>query len=245
MTGEPRAPSRGIASHTLTIDPVSQVIGNKYETYSKMLLEDKEPGCVTARRARWAAGVRTDLLLPLLRAPRQAMDELGLKRYCCRRMILTHVDLVDKLLSYQVRLRNVWSASARTGSRRQRAFRPLPFVHHPADVCGEGARCGPSAIGGRGSAPSFSPTGFGVVVASSCSVRRTHARGRAQRSCSAARQARGGAAGAWRRGVAILARVRSPRALRGESCRPPRLAHAEERGLPRGAASAPARHRTP
>ena len=32
------------------------------------------------------------------------MDELGLKRYCCRRMILTHVDLVDKLLSYQVGL---------------------------------------------------------------------------------------------------------------------------------------------
>ena len=28
------------------------------------------------------------------------MDELGLKRYCCRRMILTHVDLIDKLLAY-------------------------------------------------------------------------------------------------------------------------------------------------
>ena len=29
---------------------------------------------------------------------RQAMDELGLKRYCCRRMIMTHVDLIEKLL---------------------------------------------------------------------------------------------------------------------------------------------------
>lgn len=30
----------------------------------------------------------------------RAMDELGLKRYCCRRMILTHVDLIDQLLQY-------------------------------------------------------------------------------------------------------------------------------------------------
>ena len=29
------------------------------------------------------------------------MNELGLKRYCCRRMVLTHVNLVDKLLGYQ------------------------------------------------------------------------------------------------------------------------------------------------
>jgi DNA-directed RNA polymerase I, II, and III subunit RPABC5 len=26
------------------------------------------------------------------------MDALGLKRYCCRRMLMTHVDLVEKLL---------------------------------------------------------------------------------------------------------------------------------------------------
>jgi DNA-directed RNA polymerase subunit N (RpoN/RPB10) len=28
----------------------------------------------------------------------EAMDQLGLKRYCCRRMIMTHVDLIEKLL---------------------------------------------------------------------------------------------------------------------------------------------------
>ncbi|KAI3657344.1 hypothetical protein MP638_000822 [Amoeboaphelidium occidentale] len=30
----------------------------------------------------------------------EAMDKLGLKRYCCRRMVLTHVDLIEKLLHY-------------------------------------------------------------------------------------------------------------------------------------------------
>ncbi|KAK7191449.1 DNA-directed RNA polymerase II subunit L [Paraphaeosphaeria sporulosa] len=29
-----------------------------------------------------------------------AIDALELRRYCCRRMILTHVDLIEKLLKY-------------------------------------------------------------------------------------------------------------------------------------------------
>ncbi|OEH74078.1 DNA-directed RNA polymerase kda [Cyclospora cayetanensis] len=29
-----------------------------------------------------------------------ALDMLGLKRYCCRRMILAQADLIDKLLAY-------------------------------------------------------------------------------------------------------------------------------------------------
>ena len=30
--------------------------------------------------------------------PGDALDELGLERYCCRRMILSHVDLIEDVL---------------------------------------------------------------------------------------------------------------------------------------------------
>ena len=29
-----------------------------------------------------------------------ALDLLGLKRYCCRRVLLTHIDFIDGLLKY-------------------------------------------------------------------------------------------------------------------------------------------------
>jgi len=31
------------------------------------------------------------------KTPKEILNELGLKRYCCRRMILSHVDLIDKI----------------------------------------------------------------------------------------------------------------------------------------------------
>jgi DNA-directed RNA polymerase I, II, and III subunit RPABC5 len=50
------------------------VIGNKWEAYLGLLQADYTEG--------------------------DALDALGLKRYCCRRMLLSHVDLIEKLLNY-------------------------------------------------------------------------------------------------------------------------------------------------
>ncbi|MHA1836064.1 MAG: DNA-directed RNA polymerase subunit N [Candidatus Odinarchaeia archaeon] len=32
--------------------------------------------------------------------PRQVLDELGLERYCCRRMLLSHVNLIDGIIKF-------------------------------------------------------------------------------------------------------------------------------------------------
>jgi len=34
--------------------------------------------------------------------PKKVLDDLGLERYCCRRMILTHVEGIDEILEYSV-----------------------------------------------------------------------------------------------------------------------------------------------
>jgi DNA-directed RNA polymerase subunit N (RpoN/RPB10) len=33
--------------------------------------------------------------------PEKALDELGLVRYCCRTMLLSHVELIDELLDFK------------------------------------------------------------------------------------------------------------------------------------------------
>ncbi|XP_058013485.1 DNA-directed RNA polymerases I, II, and III subunit RPABC5 isoform X1 [Ahaetulla prasina] len=51
-----------------------KTVGNKWEAYLGLL------------QAEYTEG--------------DALDALGLKRYCCRRMLLAHVDLIEKLLNY-------------------------------------------------------------------------------------------------------------------------------------------------
>jgi DNA-directed RNA polymerase subunit N len=33
-------------------------------------------------------------------SPQEVLDDLGLERYCCRRMLLSHVNLVDEILKF-------------------------------------------------------------------------------------------------------------------------------------------------
>ncbi|KAL7528406.1 hypothetical protein ACHAWF_003837 [Thalassiosira exigua] len=66
-----------------------KVIGNKWETYLYLLQADYSEGPPKLNPTRSAQS-----------PPSDALDELGLRRYCCRRMMLTHVDLIEKLLNY-------------------------------------------------------------------------------------------------------------------------------------------------
>jgi DNA-directed RNA polymerase I, II, and III subunit RPABC5 len=53
----------------------NKVTGNKWEPYQKLLAEGYSPN--------------------------DALNKLGLQRYCCRRILLTHVDIIDKILNYE------------------------------------------------------------------------------------------------------------------------------------------------
>ena len=51
-----------------------KLVGDKWEPFSK----------------RVAAGEH----------PKEVLDDVGVERYCCRRMLLSHVDLIDDILEF-------------------------------------------------------------------------------------------------------------------------------------------------
>ncbi|MEM2141649.1 MAG: DNA-directed RNA polymerase subunit N [Candidatus Thorarchaeota archaeon] len=34
--------------------------------------------------------------------PAAVLDRLGLKRYCCRRMLMSHIDIIDSFIAFSV-----------------------------------------------------------------------------------------------------------------------------------------------
>lgn len=34
--------------------------------------------------------------------PKKVLDDLGIKRYCCRRMLFTQAELIDEIMKYNV-----------------------------------------------------------------------------------------------------------------------------------------------
>lgn len=54
--------------------------------------------CGKVISSHWAEyGKRVDEL----EEPAKVLDDLGIERYCCRRMFLTHIKLVDTYAPYQ------------------------------------------------------------------------------------------------------------------------------------------------
>jgi DNA-directed RNA polymerase subunit N len=51
-----------------------QVIADKWEEYNKRVQAGEDPGKV--------------------------LDAIGVRRYCCRRMLISHVELIDEIINY-------------------------------------------------------------------------------------------------------------------------------------------------
>ncbi len=51
-----------------------KLIGDKWEEFARRVKAREEPG--------------------------EVLDSLGIKRYCCRRMLLSHVEIIDEVLRF-------------------------------------------------------------------------------------------------------------------------------------------------
>jgi DNA-directed RNA polymerase I, II, and III subunit RPABC5 len=62
-----------------------KVLADKYEFYKKELAKSKTEDTIINVNAKTIQKTTEG----------KALDKLGLKRYCCRRAMLTHIDLID------------------------------------------------------------------------------------------------------------------------------------------------------
>lgn len=63
-----------------------KIIGDVYEEYTKRYTEYQK-AIKTGEKPK--------------ETPKEILDSLGLDRYCCRRMILTHVELIGESAPYE------------------------------------------------------------------------------------------------------------------------------------------------
>ena len=67
----------------------NNIIASKYEKYKKLCPENSDDLIDALNdQIKFADIVKTSKTL---------FDELGIKRYCCKRHLLTHVDLIEKI----------------------------------------------------------------------------------------------------------------------------------------------------
>lgn len=68
-----------------------KIIADKYNTYQNLVTEN--------RKAMGMPDEDTILKVSRDKIPEtpegKALDQIGLKRYCCRRMMLSHINLID------------------------------------------------------------------------------------------------------------------------------------------------------
>lgn len=68
------------------------VLGDKWDGYKRYVKEEKQKRGID-NSDDTILNIKTDSIEKT--AEGVALDRLKLKRYCCRRMMLTHVDLID------------------------------------------------------------------------------------------------------------------------------------------------------